>query len=505
MKKIVIMNIENTLLPADLRKTITNFKAILVILIALTLNHVGIAQEGSLMVEAYDFINQEGDTTAAEMGTFTVPEKRSNPSAKTLELKFVRFKSTSDKPGYPIIYLAGGPGGSGINTARGSRFDLFMKMREIGDVIAFDQRGTGISDGLPEYPGFYLLDLDKPLTYENSRETIASGATKMEAFFTKQGHDLSAYNSNESADDINDLRKALGVEKVNIWGISYGSHLALTTLKRHEEKVNKMIIAGVEGYDHTVKLPSDQQELLEKIDQLLKDNPKTKEAYPDFLGDIDRLLKKVEKNPVTATTINPLTGEKVDIVLGKLDHQILLSWYLGGPDNFKDMPLDVQQMLAGDYATNEQFLFYIRAGQLRGMSKGMDIASGISPQRRERIEKECETTLLADAINFPYLVEYDALSHLDLGQEFRTPFSTKVPVFCISGTLDGRTAEKNADFTLKTLENGHHLVIEGAGHSDPLFISSPKIADYMLDFMKGKDIGNPKIKLPPVEFKLPAK
>jgi pimeloyl-ACP methyl ester carboxylesterase len=454
-------------------------------------------------MEPYVFENAKGDKVDAELGTFQVLENRDNPESKVLNLKFVKFKSTSKNPGFPIIYLAGGPGGSGIGTARGNRFDLFMKMREIGDVIAFDQRGTGMSDGLPNYPGFYILDLEKPLTKENAQHTVAEEALKMEAFFKEEGHDLSGYNSNQSADDLNELRIALGAEKMNIWGISYGSHLALTTLKRHEDKINKIIIAGVEGYDDTVKLPSDQQELLEQIDQMLKDDPKTNKVYPDFLGDIEKLLTQVDQNPVTVTTKNPMNGESIEMVMGKLDHQILLSWYLGGPENFKDMPLDIKKMLAGDYTPNTDFLFYIRAGQLRGMSKGMDIASGISAERRQRIAKESKETLLGDAINFPYFIEYDALKHLDLGEDFRKPFSSKVPVFCISGTLDGRTAVKNADFALKTLENGHHLIIEGAGHSDPLFLSSPKIADYMIDFMNGKDIGNPKITLAPVEYELP--
>ena len=65
-------------------------------------------------------------------------EKLSDPNSNVIELAFVRFKSTATNPGPPIVYLAGGP-------AYGSRFPLFMALREIGDVIAFDQRGTGYS------------------------------------------------------------------------------------------------------------------------------------------------------------------------------------------------------------------------------------------------------------------------------------------------------------------------------------------------------------------------
>lgn len=452
------------------------------------------AQSGKLTVEPYMFMNGEGDSILAEMGNFQVLEKRSNAESRKLNLKFVRFKSTNPNPGSPIVYLAGGPGGSGIGTARGSRYDLFLKMREIGDVIAFDQRGTGISDGLPPYKGMWMAPLDKPLDEAEIKDHIAEETLKMEAFFVDQGCDPTGYNSNESADDINDLRLALGVDKISIWGISYGSHLALTTLKRHESKIDKVIIAGVEGYDDTVKLPSDQQELLEKIDELAKPD------FPDFLGDVKKLLTNLEENPVEVLSKNPLNGEDVSVVLGRLDLQILISWYLGGPDNFKSLPLDIQNMLKGDFSSIAPYAIYTKIGQYNGMSTCTDIASGISKERRARIEREVGETLIGDAINFPYLIQRDALAHMDLGQDFRAPFESEVPVLCISGTLDGRTAVKNADFALKSLINGRHLVIEGAGHSDPLFLSSPKIAETMLSFMKGEDVGNPRIVLDPLVF-----
>src|SRR5918997_754913 len=100
---------------------------------------------GTLKIKPYTFENSKGEKVPAEFGTLLVPENRSDPQSNLIELAFVRFKSTAKNPGPPIVYLAGGPGGSGIGTATGSRFPLFMALREIADVIAFDQRGTGHS------------------------------------------------------------------------------------------------------------------------------------------------------------------------------------------------------------------------------------------------------------------------------------------------------------------------------------------------------------------------
>ncbi len=100
---------------------------------------------GDLKIENRVFTSAKGDKVDAEYGRLYVPENRNKPNSRLIELSFVRFKSTSPDPGPPIVYLAGGPGNSGIAAARGARFPLFMPMREVSDVIALDQRGTGNS------------------------------------------------------------------------------------------------------------------------------------------------------------------------------------------------------------------------------------------------------------------------------------------------------------------------------------------------------------------------
>ena len=78
----------------------------------------------------YEFEASNGTKVEAEKGTFLVPENRSDPNTRQIEIGFVRFRSTSENPGAPIVYLAGGPGGTGVGTARRWRFPLFMAMRE---------------------------------------------------------------------------------------------------------------------------------------------------------------------------------------------------------------------------------------------------------------------------------------------------------------------------------------------------------------------------------------
>ena len=458
-----------------------------------------------LDIQPYIFKTNKGDSIHAEIGKFNVPENRTKAESRKLNLKFIRFKSTSKSPGYPIVYLAGGPGGSGINAAKGDRIKLFQELRKIGDVIAFDQRGTGISDGPPPYAGWWSFDPDKPTDREVVEKKIFEETLRAAKYFESQGVDLSGYNTNENADDLNDLRIALGAEKISLVSISYGTHLALTTLKRHEKVINKIVLAGVEGYDHTIKLPSDQQKLLEEIDRRLKTNPKYVQVFPNFLIDLEEVLKIADEKPILTQTRNPMTGQTMDIKLGKFDLQMIFSWTLRGPDSFKGLPLLIKQILSSDYSGLYDYALYTHIGRFRGMNMGMDVASGISSQRYYRVNEEKNNTLLGDAINFPLLVQMNALKQLDLGEGFRNPYPSSVPVLCISGTLDGRTPPGNAEETLEYFDNGEHLIIDGAGHGDDLFLSSPMILKNITGFFLDHELSFEKITLEPVEFDLPEK
>ena len=112
--------------------------------------------------DAITFTAQSGESVEAFQGHVDVPENRSDPDSRMIEIAYVRFPATTDNPGPPIIYLAGGPGGSGSGTARAQRFPLFMAMRQHGDVIAFDQRGTGNATFLPACTSSVFLPEDTP-------------------------------------------------------------------------------------------------------------------------------------------------------------------------------------------------------------------------------------------------------------------------------------------------------------------------------------------------------
>lgn len=160
---------------------------------------------------------------AAELGTIDVPVRHEHPAGATRALRFVRLRARSGSPSVaPVIYLAGGPGGSGIAAARGVRWPIFSAVREHADVILLDQRGTGLSDPPPACPpsGSSQLPLDMLVTRKMLLASLQAEAVRCAAAWRTLGVDLDAYSTAQSAADIELLRRALGAERVSLWGMS---------------------------------------------------------------------------------------------------------------------------------------------------------------------------------------------------------------------------------------------------------------------------------------------
>lgn len=472
----------------------SSYKCVLLMLF-LTTSVAAQIRPGTLKLKPYTFeTNDKKEKVDAEFGTLFVPEKRSDPDSNLIELAFVRFKSTAKNPGPPIVYLAGGPGGSGIGTARGERFPLFMALREIADVIAFDQRGTGFSK-----PNLTCIDrLSLPLNVAPTREAAIKELRESAsdcAFYWRnvQRVDLSGYNTNESADDLEDLRKALGANQISLWSISYGTHLAFAAMRRHPTSIHRAILAGTEGPDHTYKLPSNIQKHLEDLAAVIKADPQVGKEIPDFLGLMKSVFDRLDAEPQTVEVTDPQTKLKVKVILNKFVMQYIVANNIGTTVTAR-FPALFYRAAKGDFTNPAQvWLNESRSGIGSAMAYMMDCASGQTAARREQIAREVKGTLLEDIFNFPFPDVCTEWNAPDLGDEFRAPLKSDVPVLFISGTLDARTPISNAEEYRKGFSNSTHMIIEGAVHSDPLFLSSPKIKEGMMEFLRGQPVTTTKI------------
>ncbi len=434
----------------------------------------------------------------AELGRLLVPERRSDPNSRLIELSFVRLKSTARQSGPPLIFLAGGPGDSGISSLRWAQlYDWFNALREVGDVIALDQRGTGLSLPCLDCAERWNLPPEQPGSREEMLRVGLELSRTAATFWQEQGVDLLGYTTQESADDINDLRKALGVGKVNLYGASYGSHLVLATVKRHGSHIERAIVALVEGLDHTIKLPSNIQRHLEDLGARVRADARLNKQIPDFLALMNTVFERLEQAPVFVEVKDELNGGTVKVGVSKFDLQLLTASGLGSYSFTAKLPARYYAMAHGDFMWAATKVLARRREWLgNAMSYLMDSASGVSPERYAQIQCEAPATLLGDLVNFPFPEIGAAWGNPDLGSDFRAPFTSDVPTLFLSGTLDARTPICNAEEVRAGFSHNPHIIIEGATHSTALIVSAPGVVPAMLDFLRGQPVALERTSIP---------
>jgi pimeloyl-ACP methyl ester carboxylesterase len=437
---------------------------------------------------------------AGERDELEVSENRRDPGARRIRLRYLRLRSTSGNPGFPIVYLAGGPGGSGIRDALGRHRELLEALRSVGDVIALDQRGTGESNAIPVCEPEPIAG-DIVLTRAGAASHAIAEFRRCREFWRSRGVAIEGYNTRESAADLEDLRRLLGAKKLNLLGASYGSHLAMAALKYHGASIGRVALGSLEGLHQTVKLPSRLDGVFEYVDRRLKVDAETRKNFPDFLGSMRRVHARLEREPARVTFKPGPTEPPVTLVLGAFIVQGIAGSMGKDPGSLAQVPALYRMLDAGDYELFAHQLHAMTRGfrqPMRGMPEAMDISSGISSRRLAQVSAEAKNSLLGDALNYPMPHAREAARDLDLGDEFRAAGRFSAPALLMAGTLDGRTPlaeqrEAGAQFSdarWTTIENGGHEVLE----------STPALRAILARFFRGESLSDTTVRLPEPSF-----
>lgn len=439
------------------------------------------AAKPSLVFVPYAFETEAHGTIPAEVAFLDVPRLHAAPAGPRMRLRVVRLPATDATPGAPpVIYLAGGPGGSGVGTARGARWPVFDQVRRHSDVLLLDQRGTGLSDRAPECPYRHRFADAEPLQREAALVALQAAAARCVAWWQGNGVDLRAYTTAESADDIDALRRALGVPKVSVWGMSYGTHLAMAAARQHPSGIDRMVLMGTEGPDHTLKLPLAADALLEELGDVAE-----KDGFTDLVGSTRRVLASLRQAPAQGRSLMH-KGRRVTV--GEFDAQLAIAAALGRRSTQQMLPLALREAERGNVDVLATLVLAVREqlGQFEAMPLAMDAASGQSTQRRALAAMQADKSLFGDALNFPHPMLADHLGLMDLGEAFRAPLQTDIPALLVNGTLDGRTPMANVESLLPDFSNASQLQVYGASHDDELWLGTPGIAEAIGGFLDGK-------------------
>lgn len=439
----------------------------------------------------------DGTAFVVTSGVVRVPEERTGgaPSSATIDLAVVRVRRVGpSRPGAHVV-LAGGPGDSGTELVLGMARQGGVALSDLiaGDYVGIDQRGTGRSS--PSLASDVLYDLPPRDTGSPAvwLPAMARASRHVAAGFGGRGIRLQAYNTRESADDVDDVRRALGYERITLWGRSYGSHLALATLRRHPGTVERLLLVGPEGPNHTFKLP-------EQVDVVLR-RLAAKAGLPELPDQMRQVLARLAHKPALVVVRHPLTGQPVPVGIGAFDVQWLTADALGDPRFVATLPAAYREMAAGDFQRIGPLVLMrrTRLGVESAMKHMMDLSSGATAARRTQIERESRTALLGNAINFPGMYLSEAWSASDLGDAFREPVRSDVPALILVGDLDPRTPVENGREIAATLPNAKVVVVENATHRFDVF-GSAAIRAVLARFLQEGRVDEERVTLPPLPF-----
>lgn len=444
-------------------------------------------------LQPHDFVLGNGSVHRVEKGSLLVTEDRRAGSGE-IRLDFLRIPCPV--PGAPtIVFLAGGPGDSGVQWATHPPFwSAFERVSTRAHVVLLDQRGCGTSErGMPLAPP--ALERDSLVDEDSFRDALFGWLRGQRERF--RGAPLGAYTVEDSADDLPDLADALGVEKVALWGYSYGSHLAQAAMRRHPGRVSRVVMCGFEGPDHTLKMPANVQAQLVKLDALAREQGVTK----DLLGRMERVHAKLAREPMEVA--HPLAPSPAVVRVGAHALQHLASTWMGVSNRFVALPALYASIEAGDSQPlakalsgfaktwRRPLVFYLKDG-----------ASSASPERLALIEQQKGGCLLANAVNFPFSEVAEVVGARDLGSEFRQPVQSEIPTLILTGTLDGNTPTEQALEGMRSLSNSSHILVRNAAHND-LLLSSEAV-DAIARFVSGEPPALAEAQIPVPTFVTPA-
>ena len=438
-------------------------------------------------------------TAAAVEGWLVVPERRADAGRATLRIHYVHFPTTADDPAAPIVFLAGGPGQAATDVAAGPRFALFQQMRAVADVVVFDQRGTPYAEPRLDCPGAIDFPLDRQANAKE-RGDVAGAFLRACAAAWSRTVDLAAYNTRESASDLEDLRIALGVPRLNLWADGYGTQLALDFLRLYPGRVEGAVLAGVQAPHQVFKFPGDVDLVFDRVADAISADPRLGSVFFDPRADVGALLEHLQAAPERVL----LEGIAGPVEVGRTDLETFLYARMATRAGIAAIPRDVGRMLAGDAREAARRAAAVRSNVLvSAMAVSVDCASGAGRERLEDVAAEAQAALLGDVANLSLRAQCAAWPAFDLGEDYRAPVESTVPVLFVSGSLDPVAPAEAAEEVLAGFTNGWRLLLEGAAHGDDLFLSSPYIAEITASFFRGLPPPVDTIVLTPIPFLAP--
>ena len=407
-----------------------------------------------------------------QFGYLIVPENRSNPKSKSIQLPVYIFKSRNPNPqADPIIYTVGGPGSTTMTSAPYMNYYSYLDDR---DFILFEQRGTAYAKPALNCPEWSkaIAETNAPNFDAKKRDRILSlAAAECKERLEAEGIDLNAYHTKAIAADIADLRKVLGLKSYNLLTISYSTKIAQVLLRDFPEGIRSVVMDGAlplaARYDE-----ESNANLMQAVDKLLSDcaaDPGCSQQFPSLKSRFYEFLESKNEAPLSIEVTNPKTKEPELFYLKGRD--LIGVFTAASTSQVPAIPEEIEKILQGDYSAIQASLAELFDYPGDGVGIGMRLSVWCAEEypfaNQNVIEQEKEKhAAIKGRSPAVYQSEVCKIWGVQTAPKIEDQaIKSEVPVLLLNGEYDEFTPPHWAAAMQKHLSNSFHLVFPGWKHS----------------------------------------
>ena len=426
---------------------------------------------------AFEPCRTSDGNTEGLCGKYEVYENRTAKSGRKIALNIMVLPSLSEKPAAdPWFALAGGPGQSAVEAFPQTGFTA--KVQQQRDVVLVDQRGTGGSNPLP----CTLRDpnnMQQVIGEEIPVEKVKACRAELE-----KKADLTQYTTSIAMDDLDEVRQAMGFDKINVYGGSYGTRAGLVYLRRHGDHVRTLTLEGVAPPQYRIPLAFSKT-TQNSVDQLIERcvaNEACHKDFPELKKEFVALVDQLDKTPAHIETKNS-EGETQQVTLSRGAFVGGLRPLLYIPEFVSEFPYMIHRASQGDWTVYVAAVTLVRNAidkqVLRGMSFSVVCAEDVPSVTEEMIRRDTEGTYLGDFQVRLYQQACKEWARGEIPKDYYAPIRSALPTLLISGALDPATPPVASEQAARDLSNSRVVVVKDGTHGT----GSPCIDGLIAEFV----------------------
>ena len=423
---------------------------------------------------------QRLSVVSADCGVLTVPENPLKPAGRQIGLAFARVPAINRrKQADPLFVIAGGPG-MAATTFYAMTAPVFARIHRDRDIVLLDQRGTGGSNVLncPD---------DAETNNEVSNDAVVAEARRcLERLSAKA--DVSQYTTSLAVNDLEHLRQVLGYDRIDLYGVSYGTRVAQHYLRRFPQHARTLILDGVVPPEISLgaDMAIDAEASLMRILGRCAREAQCKTRFGDPEQDYHDLWQSLQAHPAPVTLADPATGEPTHFEFTRFHLATVLRLSIYSAEPTALLPLLLHQAHESkDYSPlAAQFLLLshsysdaVAVGMNNTVACTEDLAF-YTPKEGERAK--LENTFLGTGQLDSLLAICMVWPRGPIDADFHAPVHSDVPVLLLSGSDDPVTPPAYAEQARRGLTHSLSVVLKNFGHGQ---IAAPCVDRIMGQFI----------------------